>query len=53
MDPANQEILESVMTYFSQVSEVLEERFWDAVDWDFAEAYVPYLRAVETVYGQL
>ena len=51
--PANQEILESVMTYFSQVSEVLEERFWDAVDWDFAEAYVPYLRAVETVYGQL
>ena len=52
-DPANQEILESLMTYFSQVSEVLEERFWDAVDWDFAEAYVPYLRAVETVYGQL
>ncbi len=52
-DPANREILESMMTYFSQVSVVLEERFWDAVDWDFAEAYVPYLRAVESVYGQL
>ncbi len=50
-DPANQEILESLMAYFSQVSVALEERFWDAVDWDFAEAYVPYLRAVETVYG--
>ena len=52
-DPANQEIVESLITYFSQVSEVLEERFWDAVEWDFAEAYVPYLRVVETGYGQL
>ncbi len=51
-DAASREILRSLITYFSQISEVLEERFWDAVDWDFAEAYVPYLRAVEAVYGQ-
>lgn len=46
-DPANKKILESLITYFSQISEVLDERFWDAVDWDFTETYVPYLRTLE------
>ncbi|MCY3769552.1 MAG: DUF255 domain-containing protein [Gammaproteobacteria bacterium] len=42
-DPERQEMLERIITYFSQISEVLDERLWDAVDWDFTESYVPYL----------
>ena len=29
------------------MGEVLEERLWDAKDWEFTERYVPYLRAAE------
>ena len=46
-DPANMEIVESLITHYSQMTEVLEDRLWDAVEWDFTESYVPYLRALE------
>jgi hypothetical protein len=29
------------------MEEVLEDRLWDAVDWDFTEYYVSYLTAVD------
>jgi hypothetical protein len=38
----------SVLRYFSLMGEVLEDRFWDGVEWEFAESYVPYLNAAET-----
>jgi hypothetical protein len=47
LDTGGDEIVESMISYFSLMTEVLEDRFWDAVDWDFTEFYVPYLRALE------
>ncbi|NIM73353.1 MAG: DUF255 domain-containing protein [Gammaproteobacteria bacterium] len=37
----------AIITYFSAIGEVLEERLWDAQDWEFTERYIPYLRAVD------
>jgi len=40
-------VVESLVTYFSRMVEPLEDRLWNAVAWEFAESYVPYLQAVE------
>jgi len=37
----------AIIAYFSAIGEVLEERLWDAQDWEFTERYIPYLRAVD------
>ena len=47
LGPKGRIVVESVMTYFSQMGEPLEDRFWNATEWEFAEGYVPYLRAVD------
>lgn len=47
LGPSGRIIVESLITYFSRMGEPLEDRFWNAVAWEFAEAYVPYLRALE------
>lgn len=44
-DPERKQMLDRIITYFSQIAEVLDERLWDAVDWDFTENYIPYLGA--------
>ena len=45
--------IESIIAYFSMVSEVLEDRFWDAAEWEFTESYVPYLQAVNKYLATL
>jgi hypothetical protein len=40
-------IIESLISYFSLMGEPLEDRFWNAVGWEFTEIYVPYLQALE------
>jgi hypothetical protein len=40
-------VVGSIVTYFSRMAEPLEDRLWNAVAWEFAESYVPYLQAVE------
>jgi uncharacterized protein YyaL (SSP411 family) len=40
--------LNAIVTYFSGMGEILEERLWEAENWEFTERYVPYLRAVDS-----
>lgn len=40
-------IVESLITYFSLMGEPLEDRLWYAAEWEFTEAYIPYLQALE------
>ncbi len=47
LDASPMEIVEAMITHYSLMAEVLEDRLWDAVEWDFTETYVPYLRAVD------
>lgn len=47
LDGAHRPVVESLLAYFSLMGEVLEDRLWDARDWEFTETYVPYLRAYE------
>ena len=51
LDPNKKDLVGPIMKYFSQIGEVLEERFWNGVEWEFAETYVPYLRATELLYS--
>ena len=48
LEPQNRKIAKSLITHFSLMGEVLEDRFWEAKDWDFTEAYVPYLQALDS-----
>lgn len=45
--PPRWELVNSLMTYFSGAGALLEDRLWDAVDWEIMEAYVPYLQAID------
>ena len=47
LGPRGRMIVDSLITYFSLMGEPLEDRFWHAADWEFTEAYVPYLQAVD------
>ena len=47
LDEKEQNIIERVITYYSLMGKVLEDRLWDAVDWDFTENYVAYLAAID------
>ena len=46
--PPRWEVVDSLMTYFSGVGALLEDRLWEAGDWEVMEAYVPYLEAIDT-----
>lgn len=39
--------VKELMTYFSKVNELVEDRTWDAREWNFAENYVPYITAID------
>ena len=41
------DVVDSLMTYFSGVGEVLDERLWESSEWEIMEAYVPYLEAID------
>lgn len=43
----------SIIAYFSGVSELLEDRLWDASEWKFIESYIPYLVAGEQTVNKL
>ena len=45
-DPDNP-IISTILTYFSGMAELLEDRVWEAQDWQFAEHYVPFLFAAD------
>ena len=45
--PQRWDVVESLMTHFSGVGELLDERFWESSDWEIMEAYVPYLEAID------
>ncbi|MDE0459438.1 MAG: DUF255 domain-containing protein [Chromatiales bacterium] len=45
--PPRWEVVNPLMTYFSGAGTLLEERLWDASDWEIMEAYVPYLQAID------
>ena len=44
-------LLNDIITYFSAMGDIFEERLWDGENWEFAERYVPYLRAVDSYLG--
>ena len=44
-------LINTIVTYFSGMDEILEERLWDGENWEFTERYVPYLRAVDSYLG--
>lgn len=46
-DKGQSRIVEGIITYFSGMNGLLEERVWDPDDWQFMERYVPYLKAAE------
>ena len=45
--PQRRDVVDSLMTYFSGVGELLDERLWESSDWEIMEAYVPYLEAID------
>ena len=45
--PPRWEVVNPLMTYFSGAGTLLENRLWDASDWEIMEAYVPYLQAID------
>lgn len=51
LDSAREKVVDSLIAYYSLMEEVLEDRVWNAVDWEFTEFYVPYLRALEKYFS--
>ena len=45
--PQRWDVVESLMTYFSGIGALLDERLWESTEWEIMEAYVPYLEAVD------
>ena len=45
--PQRRDVVDSLITYFSSVGELLDERLWESSDWEIMEAYVPYLEAID------
>ena len=44
------DVVESLMTYFSGVGALLDERLWESSDWEIMESYVPYLEAIDVFF---
>ncbi len=51
LDPISLAIAESSISHYSRMAEVLEERIWNAAEWEFTEGYVPYLQALEKYFS--
>ena len=51
LEQNEKQLVESVIKYFSLMGEILEDRFWDGIDWEFTETYVPYLSATERYFS--
>jgi len=49
--PAYAARIDAIITYFSAMGEILDERLWEGENWEFTERYVPYLRAVDSYVG--
>ena len=47
LDGEYRPLIDAIITYFSAMGEILEDRLWDGENWEFTERYVPYLRAVD------
>ena len=47
LDPGGTRIVKSVTTYFSAMVEPLGQRLWNAIEWEFAESYVPFLQVAD------
>jgi len=43
---------EALITYFSGMDDVLDDRIWNADSWQFTDRYVPYLKAVDRYLGE-
>ena len=41
------DLIDAIVTYFSGMGEIFDERLWEGENWEFTERYVPYLRAVD------
>lgn len=52
-DQTESDRVQPVLKYFSLMGEVLEDRLWDGVEWEFAETYVPFLSATERYLAAL
>ena len=42
------DLVDTIITYFSGMGEIFDERLWDGENWEFTERYVPYLLAVDS-----
>ena len=40
-------LVKAIITYFSAMGDVFDQRLWDGENWAFTERYVPYLRVVD------
>jgi uncharacterized protein YyaL (SSP411 family) len=41
-------LVNAILTYFSAMADIFEDRLWDGENWEYTERYVPYLRAVDS-----
>ncbi len=48
LNPGGERVVSSIARYFSQMIDPLEERLWNAAEWEFVESYVPFLRVAES-----
>lgn len=47
MDKGQSALIKDIITYFSGIKDLLDERTWNVNSWRFMERYVPYLKAAE------
>ena len=47
LDGGYRPLIDAIITYFSAMGEIFQDRLWDGENWEFTERYVPYLRAVD------
>ncbi len=47
MDKGQSALIKDIITYFSDINDLLEERTWNVNSWRFMERYVPYLKAAD------
>jgi uncharacterized protein YyaL (SSP411 family) len=46
-DEGKSEVIKNIITYFSDINGLLDERVWNEGSWRFMERYAPYLKASE------
>jgi hypothetical protein len=50
-DEGQTRIIKDIITYFSNINDLFEERLWGADGWRFMERYVPYLKAADIYFS--